>query len=260
MHRSKPGARSNNDTLGAVSSQRPIEALAGSVRLAPYLKEADGDYAKATDLYLWAGDLAGALHSMIAFVEVAVRNALDDQLAKWNWAQVGQHGREWALRDRTAPMLYELMGPKRLKFARESAEKEAHRRPKGHPRRGAPVTNDDVVAQLMFGAWVNTVVPISGPSVRQEQLWREGLSSAFVGAVSGDEGRIKVGGQLERIRKLRNRVAHHDSLLGVQIDYRLNDMLAVLRVIDPRLPALAMARSRVRAVSKDDPRRRWVTR
>ena len=75
-----------------------------------------------------------------------------------------------------------------------------------------------MVAQLMFGAWVSIVVPISGSSVRQERLRRDGLSSALVGAASGDGGRTKFGGQLERIRKLRNQVAHHNSLLGVEID------------------------------------------
>ncbi|MCH4249578.1 MAG: hypothetical protein LKF88_01695 [Microbacteriaceae bacterium] len=243
-----------------MASQRPIETLAGAMRLAPYLKEAGGDDAKAADLYLWAADLAGALHFMIAFAEVAVRNALDVQLAEWNRTQVGQRGRDGALRDCTAPLLYELTSPKRLKFARESAEKEARRRPKGHPRRGVPVTNDDVVAQLMLGAWGNLVVPVSGSSRRQQRLWVEGLNAAFPGIDSSDAGRAKAGRQLERIRKLRNRVAHHDSLLGVEIDYRLNDVLTVLRVIDPRLPALALARSRVRAVEKDDPRRRWNAR
>lgn len=257
MHRSKPGARTRNDTLVFVSGQHAIEALAGPVRLAPYLKEAGGDGARAAELYLWAGDLAGALHSTIAIVEVAVRNALDAPLAEWNTAQVGSIGRDWALRGCTAPLLYDLMGPKRLKFARESAEKEAHRRPQGHPRRGVPVTNDDVVAQLMFGAWVTLVAPPSGSPERQQRLWGEGLGTAFPGADSSDVGRVKVGRQLERIRKLRNRVAHHDNLLGVEVDHRLNDMLAILRSIDTRFPELAMARSRVRAVLREDPRRRW---
>ena len=218
MHRSKPDARIHHATLSAVNGQRPIEALAGLVRLAPYLREAGDDEAKAAELYLWAGDLAGALHSTIAFVEVAVRNSLDAQLAEWNTEQVGELGRYWALRGCSAPVLYELIGAKRIKFAQESAEKEAHRRPQGHPRRDALVTHDDVVAQLMFGAWVTLVVPVSGSPHRQQRLWAEGLNAAFPGVDSSDAGRVKVGRQLERIRKLRNRVAHHDNLLGVEIE------------------------------------------
>lgn len=47
MHRSKPDARIHHATLSAVNGQRPIEALAGLVRLAPYLREAGDDEAKA---------------------------------------------------------------------------------------------------------------------------------------------------------------------------------------------------------------------
>lgn len=51
--------------------------LAGSARLAPYLQEADGDDERACELYLWVTDLAGALFSTIAFVEVGLRNSMD---------------------------------------------------------------------------------------------------------------------------------------------------------------------------------------
>ena len=48
------------------------------------------------------------------------------------------------------------------------------------------------------------------------------------------------GDQLDRVRKLRNRVAHHENLLSVDIRRRLRDMLGVLALIDPNLPDLAM--------------------
>lgn len=85
MHRSKPDARTRDDTVAVVTSQRLVEAPAGPVRLASHLKEAGGDDTKATELYLWAGDLAGALHSRVAIVEVVVGNALDAQLASETW-------------------------------------------------------------------------------------------------------------------------------------------------------------------------------
>ena len=58
--------------------------LAGSARLAPYLQEADGDDERACELYLWVTDLAGALFSTIAFVEVGLRNSMDRKLRVWN--------------------------------------------------------------------------------------------------------------------------------------------------------------------------------
>lgn len=87
MPRSKPEAPEGRVTLLVTLSQRPIEVLASFARLAPYLEDARGDALRATQLYLWAADLAGVLYSGIAFVEVAVRNAIDFQLCQWNERQ-----------------------------------------------------------------------------------------------------------------------------------------------------------------------------
>ena len=77
--------------------------LAGSARLAPYLQEADGDDERACELYLWVTDLAGALFSTIAFVEVGLRNSMDRKLRVWNDKQGIDYGEEWALRKGAAP-------------------------------------------------------------------------------------------------------------------------------------------------------------
>ena len=81
---------------------------------------------------------------------------------------------------------------------------------------------------------------------------------AFPFADQDEHGRRSLGAQLERIRSLRNRVAHHDNLLGVEVSHRLNDMLSILRKIDPTFPEIAMARSGVRAVVRQDPRSGWL--
>ena len=80
-----------------------ILGLAGSARFAPYLREAHGDIDRARELYLWAADLAGALFSTIAFVEVGLRNAMDRKLRAWNDQQGIDYGEDWALRKGAAP-------------------------------------------------------------------------------------------------------------------------------------------------------------
>lgn len=238
-------------------SQRPIEVLASSARLAPYLAEARGDLRQATRLYVWAAEMGGALHSGVAFVEVAVRNAIDAQLREWNAERHGEAGREWALEDRADDALYNLLGRGKLRAARHRAEFEARSRPPEHPRHLAAVTHDDVVSQLMFGTWVHLIAPLGTDPATHQRLWEEALSQAFLGADASAESRIKVGKQLQRLRTLRNRVAHHDNLLSVNPQRRLNDMLAILGSIDPELPRLAMARNRVRRLAKEDPRIAW---
>jgi hypothetical protein len=239
-----------------MASQTALQQLLGNARLGTYLSAAAGDVERATDLYLWATQLSGALHGQISFVEVAVRNAVDVRLASWNQSQ-GQ-GRDWSAESRTAAPVYSLLR-KALKEARSRAARESAARASGHPRSGAAVTHDDVVAQLMFGSWVALVRPMSATEspVRQELLWREALAGAFPGATAGDAGRVETGRQLEVLRRLRNRVAHHDNILGVDVPHRFNGMLSLLSKMDPAYPAVATARSTIRRLLREDPRCSW---
>jgi hypothetical protein len=86
----------HNDTLSLVTSQRALGVLLSPARMAPYLAESKGDLERAADLYLWATELAGALHAQISFVELAVRNAIDPHLGAWNVAKGGPP--EWTNR------------------------------------------------------------------------------------------------------------------------------------------------------------------
>lgn len=239
-----------------MASQTALELLLGKARLGTYLSAAAGDVERATDLYLWATQLSGALHGQISFVEVAVRNAMDVRLALWNRSQ--GYGLDWSAENQTAEPLYSLLR-KALREARSHAARESAARVSGHPRSGAAVTHDDVVAQVMFGSWVVVVRPMSATEspARQEQLWREALAQAFPHAPADDTGRWEIGRQLEALRTLRNRVAHHDNLLGVDVQHRFNGMLSLLSKIDPGYPTLATARSSIRRLLREDPRLSW---
>lgn len=245
-----------NDTVHHVTSQSALTQLVGKARLATYLKAANGDINRAADLYLWASQLSGALHSQISFVEIAVRNAMDAQLAVWN--QSRGFGLDWTAQSGTADPLYSLLR-KQLDDARSRALQEASDRGAHHPRHGTGATHDDVVAQLMFGSWVRLVRPISSTESpgRQQTLWADAINKAFPNAPSDEPTRNAIGHQLETLRRLRNRVAHHDNLLEVEVRHRLNGTLALLAKMDKGYPDLALARSTLRRLIRDDPRRHW---
>lgn len=232
--------------------------LTGSARLAPYLCEARGDVERARELYLWATDLAGALFSTIAFVEIGLRNAMDRKLREWNDRQGAEYNADWALGKGAAPLLSELITDKSLSRAQNFARERVRQRSKGHPRYMAQVTHDDVVSNFMFGTWVYLIKPRDRTQPQQcQQLWRDCLSQAFPLADCSDAGRDKLADQLMRVRKLRNRVAHHENILAVNVLSRLGDMLGVLALIDRELPDLAMENNRVRSLVSADPRRSW---
>lgn len=232
--------------------------LAGSARFAPYLRETHGDVEHARELYLWAADLAGALFSTIAFVEVGLRNSMDRKLRAWNDQQGVDYGEDWALRKGAAPLLYDLVTHKSLASAQNFASEQSRLRPKTHPRRLATVTHDDVASHFVFGTWVYLIKPRVWNQAQQcQQLWQECLSHAFPYADPSDAGRQRLADQLDRVRKLRNRVAHHENLLYVDVRKRLRDMLGILALVDPQLPDLAMQSNRVRSLVRADPRRSW---
>ncbi|WP_166645315.1 MULTISPECIES: Abi family protein [Microbacteriaceae] len=239
-----------------MTSQPALQRLLGTARLATYLTAAKGDLNRAADLYLWVTQVSGALHGQISFVEIAVRNAIDAQLAIWNTAR--GFGADWTAAQGTADPLYTLLR-KQLEDARGRADVEARERGSNHRRHGVAATHDDVVAQLMFGSWVKVIRPVSRTEspARQQRLWAAGVSLAFPHASSDDMSRIAIGDQLDTLRRLRNRVAHHDNLLEVALKHRLNGMLSLLAKLDPAYPQLAAARSTLRQLIKDDPRRAW---
>lgn len=239
--------------------QLPLEKLLGPARSAPYKHAAGGDPGRAGELYRWASELAGTFHSQLAYVEVAVRNAIDAQLVLWNAAQPPAYTGEWTAEGNTAPPLYAVLGSS-LGKARSDAAKRAGDRHPNHPRHQAPVTHDDTLAQFMFGTWHKLIHPPAknDDPAKQQQLWREATSKAFPKAAQDETGRLYIAGKLETLRKLRNRVAHHENLLDVRIRHRLNDILALLGKIDEDYPAIIAKSNPLREIARRDPRMTWT--
>lgn len=248
-------------------AEEAFPTLLGAARHQAYVDAAGGNPQRAAELYEWSTKLAGAWHSHIGYIEVAVRNAIDRELAAWNASrtddQGNPYGEDWTSVGGADPLLYLTIGNP-LNEARENARKESWRRPRGHARRGEHPNHDDVVAQLSFGSWSRLVTAPQGPrrtnvNANQILLWEQALHRAFPGVAPGEPGRIWVGGQLEGIRRLRNRIAHHDNLLGVDTTARLHGSLALLAGIHVDFPDLVMSPNTLRPLAAADPRRQWGT-
>lgn len=242
-----------------MTAPEALLALLGPARYQTYIDAAGGDHKRAGELYAWGTSLAGAWHAHIGYIEVATRNAIDRQLRPWNANQGVSYSESWTAEGGAAPPLYGILG-KLLKDARAGANEDAHRRPMGHARKDATPNHDDIVAQLMFGAWTRLVMQPAGPgrgNERQMQLWDEALHQAFPGADPNERGRQYVGRQLQAIRKLRNRIAHHENLLSLPTVKRLNGSLTLLGMINNDFPDLVMGRNRLRQLAAEDPRKHW---
>lgn len=189
-----------------------------SQRLAPYMTETSGDRDKAIKLYDWDRDLSAAFFRDISILEVALRNSIDRALCK-------KYGELWY---QSSAILFDSRTFKQISKAWCSlpAEHQSYDA-KNRKVRGR------LVAACTFGVWVNILdkggkTDLRGPCAKadHDRVWDRGtLLEAFPGAgqISGREDGMEldrkwVHQQVRKVHLLRNRVAHHESLInGVPI-------------------------------------------
>ncbi len=193
------------------------------------------DAATAWGRYLWNLALCEALYPPLQLVEIALRNALHHTLH----AHTGQAA--WY----DAPAL--LLAPKEQ--ANLAAAREELRRAE------KPETPGGIVAELSFGFWTGLFeVRYEHPRHGLSLLWPALLRRVFPRLpkqIDGRHGnqRHAVYGRLTRIRKLRNRVFHHERILHwTDLDHQHTTIIETIAWISPELHALSAAADRFRTV------------
>lgn len=198
-------------------------------RFGPHMSAAGGDEVKAVALYEWNVAVSAACFEAIHYVEVIVRNAIDRELR----AFYGEDGRgiPWFLLP-----LVDRVPTQADKAFKDNIERVRRRLRDQHPRRE---TRDQILAGVDFGFWTALLHP------ENEELWRQALRRSFPHSSGRRKDVVVV---LEKLRLFRNRLAHHDSLLAVDVLFHLDQMRQVLRWIDPRAEQWLLQVERVRAV------------
>lgn len=141
----------------------------------------------------------------VGHLEVLLRNAVDAQLSRY--AGEKECGIPWFL-------LPSIAGD----HVSNSVESVRVRL-----RPLAMETRDQIVAGLSFGFWSGLLGP------KYEDLWRACLRHAF----PNSSGRRKdVAVAVDAIRKLRNKLAHHDSMVNVDVPFELRRIVAVAGYVD----------------------------
>lgn len=220
-----------------------IAARLSAPRLTPYLHATHGNLKDALRLYDWNVAISGAFYESLHQFEVVLRNALDERLSAWNATQVDRttrrhHSRDWLMDP--SGLLQRLTRdniPKAHQHAR-TALRASGRRP-GHA---------DVLAQLGFGTW-RFLLPDHDPGRRL--LWSQAVNLAFPHLTASPATLVD---HVDRIHKLRNRIAHLEPLLdGSMIADRLGRLRAVAAAIDPIAEDWIVSRQRITPVLKQRP-------
>ena len=174
-----------------------LEVSFSRERLSTYLTVTQGNREKALQLYTWNTTVSAAFYGPLQGLEVALRNAIHQQLTRL-------YGAAWY--DNPAAGL-DLGGLDRI-----DTEK------KNIARAGGTVNPSGLVAGLSFGFWVSLLGPGGHlePARRRANyemtLWRPGLRRAFPHRTPLT--RIQAYQPLNSLRKLRNRIAHHEPIFA----------------------------------------------
>jgi cytosine deaminase len=183
-----------------------LERALSTDRLAPYYVQARGDSWVAIRLYECNTKLSEALYGVVQALEVLLRNKIHSQLE----AHTGVA--DWYDRVR-------FLDPERNEV--ENAKRSI-------ADRGVSVTPGRVVAELNFGFWLRL---FSGQY--EKEFWVKHLRKLY----SATRQRKAVHDRLMQIKTLRNRIAHHETLIrrNPQKDYR--DLLEAIGWLSPIVPA-----------------------
>jgi len=163
-----------------------LRRLLSAARLAPYEAAAARDGCDALALYTWNVRISAAFFEDIHYVEVGLRNAIDERLQQ----EFGGAGEWFDVPD--------LLGS----YARRTVA-EARRRARGGVRPRTHPPHGKTVAELPFGFWWALLA-----DEYNRTLWQPALRDAFAGPVR----RRTLHQRLDELRRLRNRIAHHEPI------------------------------------------------
>jgi hypothetical protein len=176
-------------------------------RLRRYIRAAHGDAQAAERLYWWNVEVSSALIGSLHCLELALRNALHNALARY-------YGRPdwWTV----APL--NERGHKLVNDARRSCGRRLRR-----------ITPDDLVAELSFGFWVSLLSHGSG---YDRHFWVPVLHAAFP-HYQGRRDRLYR--ELTSLVLLRNRVMHHEPVHHRHLSADHDTICRVLGYLSPEL-------------------------
>lgn len=207
-------------------TQPLVEALSVR-RLEPYLAASGYNVERALALYAWNAQVAAALYVPLQSVEVTLRNRVAGALVRL-------FGRKWWESD----VFLQLAGPVML-----SEIEKACRLIRRH---GKSIDADRVIATLPFGVWVRLL----GEPFRH-RFWARDPT-----ATPGLRDRthlLQMEAAAIRAVRLRNRVAHHQSILDIDLSAVHSDLLALLRQLSPAMEAFVRPASGVPRLMREKP-------
>ena len=165
-----------------------IEKLISAERLAPYLKRHENNFEKAIEHYKVNIKISEAFYPLISVFEIALRNSINEQLIR-QFRQV-----DW-FENHEFVKISSSFQITRITEARSSILREKKE-----------ITPGRIVSELTFGFWTSLF-----DLKFEKTLWKN-LRLSFPNCPKNHRQRKNISSKLNGIRKLRNRIFHHESI------------------------------------------------
>ena len=198
-----------------------VEAALSHERLSTYRDAVANDRKRALQLHAWNTTIGAALYEPLQGLEITLRNAIDAQLTF-------AFDRAW----------YDNMNDILDKATLDQVA-NAKRKLK---RAGLDVDAPEIAANLPFGFWVS-LTGRGGKSNYEAKLWRPALRRAF--PHKERLLRKEANESLNRLRDLRNRIAHHEPIFMRNLKEDYQEILELVSWICPVTADLIDQHSRV---------------
>lgn len=191
------------------ASVAALRAAISDPRFETYMKAAGYHVDHAVGLYLYNARLAKALLYPLHMVEVVLRNGIDALLIR-------QYGEDWP-RDEAFLALLPAGGVQAVQTAIRRIEEDKR----------AQASRVQVIAALTFDFWSNLFRPNY-----DRPLWQVHLRQVLPHLPAGLT-RANVQVMVRDVNRLRNRVAHHEPVLGLDLNGLLRSILDLISARDP---------------------------
>lgn len=239
------------------ATEAALERMISRERLSSYFTASGGSTASALELYVWNCAVSAAFYGPLQSVEVALRNAVHSALSDHvssDWptdpaflcigsrlaediADVQDRLIDAWIRKNTPPEL------PRGRLAIMRTQLDARARAAG----SRIVATPRIVAGLSFGFWVAMF-----KSQYQYTLYGPVLSKILPPRLK----RARVNASLNRLKDLRNRIAHHEPIHTLSLEALYEDTLQVADWLSPDLCGWIRYHSRCPLLISDAPRQR----
>lgn len=193
------------------ADQAAVADAISAARFATYLRYAVNVDSRAWAAYAWNTRVSAAMLQVMTHAEVALRNAVSRAL-------VAAFGAGWP---------YE----KAFEFTFSKFEQQVYRQARGELERRlkktSPLPTGDFVAGQTLVFWESLLV-----RRLKQRVWDAQFATAFPGATHGETYR-DVYAAAEQLRRVRNRIAHHEPLLTIPLLGVYARAIAVIGWVSP---------------------------